>query len=280
MKVLPLSQAVGTSHADQEAGGHSARRKSPARACISTAASSWRARRRWRAQPPWERLFRSPPKPATSFPAWSRASSAPTRSRLRYKDITNYNNFYEFSTDKYEPAGLAKNFRTRPWTVKVEGMVQKPKTYDIDSLLKLATLEDRVYRHRCVEGWSMVIPWVGYSLSKLIEPGAAAGQAKYVEFTTLDDPAQMPGHAPRRARLALHRRPAAGRSQASAHAADLRPLRRSAAQPGWRAGAHRASVEVRLQELQVDRAASASPTSSRRPRGTSPRPTNTASTPT
>ncbi|MBZ5567137.1 MAG: protein-methionine-sulfoxide reductase catalytic subunit MsrP [Acidobacteriia bacterium] len=110
-----------------------------------------------------------------------------------YKDITNYNNFYEFSTDKYEPAGLAKNFRTRPWTVKVEGMVQKPRTYDIDSLLKLATLEERVYRHRCVEGWSMVIPWVGYSFSKLISQVEPLGKAKYVEFTTLDDPAQMPG---------------------------------------------------------------------------------------
>jgi methionine sulfoxide reductase catalytic subunit len=110
-----------------------------------------------------------------------------------YKDITNYNNFYEFSTDKYEPAALAKNFRTRPWTVKVEGMVQKPKTFDIDSLLKLATLEDRVYRHRCVEGWSMVIPWVGYSFSKLVAQVQPLGSAKYVEFTTLDDPAQMPG---------------------------------------------------------------------------------------
>ena len=110
-----------------------------------------------------------------------------------YKDITNYNNFYEFSTDKYEPAGLAKNFRTRPWTVKVEGLVQKPKIFDIDSLLKLATLEDRIYRHRCVEGWSMVIPWVGYSLSKLMEQVQPLGKAKYVEFTTLNDPAQMPG---------------------------------------------------------------------------------------
>ena len=110
-----------------------------------------------------------------------------------YKDITNYNNFYEFSTDKYEPAGLAKNFRTRPWTVRVEGMVQKPRTFDIDSLLKLATLEDRVYRHRCVEGWSMVIPWVGYSFSKLVGLVQPLGSAKYVEFTTLNDPAQMPG---------------------------------------------------------------------------------------
>jgi sulfoxide reductase catalytic subunit YedY len=110
-----------------------------------------------------------------------------------YKDITNYNNFYEFSTDKYEPAGLAKNFRTRPWTVKVDGLVQKPKTFDIDALQKLATLEDRVYRHRCVEGWSMVIPWVGYPLNKLISQVQPLGKAKYVEFTTLLDPSQMPG---------------------------------------------------------------------------------------
>ncbi len=110
-----------------------------------------------------------------------------------YKDVTNYNNFYEFSTDKYEPAGLAKNFRTRPWTVKVEGLVRKPKTFDIDSLLKLATLEERVYRMRCVEGWSMVIPWVGYSFNKLFSQVEPLGKAKYVEFTTLYDPAQMPG---------------------------------------------------------------------------------------
>jgi len=110
-----------------------------------------------------------------------------------YKDITNYNNFYEFSTDKYEPAGLARNFRTRPWTVKVEGLVHKPKTFDIDSLLKLATLEERVYRLRCVEGWSMVIPWDGYPLSKLIAQVEPLGKAKFVEFTTLLDPSQMPG---------------------------------------------------------------------------------------
>jgi methionine sulfoxide reductase catalytic subunit len=110
-----------------------------------------------------------------------------------FKDITNYNNFYEFSTDKYEPAGLAKNFRTRPWTVKIDGLVQKPKTFDLDSLQKLATLEERVYRHRCVEGWSMVIPWTGYSLSKLISQVEPLGKAKYVEFTTLLDPSQMPG---------------------------------------------------------------------------------------
>ena len=110
-----------------------------------------------------------------------------------FKDITNYNNYYEFSTDKYEPAGLSKNFRTRPWTVKIAGDVQKPKTLDIDTLLKLAPQEERVYRHRCVEGWSMVIPWVGYSLSNVLKQVEPLGKAKYVEFTSVADAGQMPG---------------------------------------------------------------------------------------
>ncbi|MGE0406852.1 MAG: protein-methionine-sulfoxide reductase catalytic subunit MsrP [Candidatus Korobacteraceae bacterium] len=109
------------------------------------------------------------------------------------KDITSYNNFYEFSTDKYEPAERAKKFRTRPWTVKVEGLVQKPKTYDIDEIVRLATPEERLYRMRCVEGWSMVIPWVGFPLNTLIKQVEPTSKAKYVEFTTLFDPAQMPG---------------------------------------------------------------------------------------
>ncbi len=114
-----------------------------------------------------------------------------------YKDITNYNNFYEFSTDKYAPAELAKNFKTRPWTVSVEGLVKKPKTYDIDALMHLRPLEERIYRHRCVEGWSMVIPWVGYSLSELIQLVEPTSKAKYVEFVSIDDPAQMPGQKDR-----------------------------------------------------------------------------------
>jgi methionine sulfoxide reductase catalytic subunit len=109
------------------------------------------------------------------------------------KDVENYNNYYEFSTDKYEPAGLAKNFRTRPWTVKIDGLVAKKKTLDIDSILKLAGPEERIYRHRCVEGWSIVVPWVGFSLSELIKQAEPLGKAKFVEFTTLYDPGQMPG---------------------------------------------------------------------------------------
>jgi sulfoxide reductase catalytic subunit YedY len=114
-----------------------------------------------------------------------------------YKDVTTYNNFYEFSTDKDGPAQLARDLRTRPWQVKVEGMVHKPRTFDIDDILKLAPLEDRVYRHRCVEGWSMVIPWVGYPLSTLLKQVDPLGKAKYVEFTTILDPKQMPGQRSR-----------------------------------------------------------------------------------
>jgi sulfoxide reductase catalytic subunit YedY len=110
-----------------------------------------------------------------------------------FKDASSYNNYYEFGTDKSEPAVNAHTLKTRPWTVSIEGEVKKPMTLDIDSLLKLAPLEERVYRLRCVEGWSMVIPWVGFSLSELIKKVEPTGNAKYVEFTTLADKKQMPG---------------------------------------------------------------------------------------
>ena len=110
-----------------------------------------------------------------------------------FKDVSNYNNYYEFSTDKYGPAGLAKDFRVRPWTVKIEGLVKKKQTLDVDTIIKMASPEERIYRHRCVEGWSIVVPWVGFSLSELIKRMDPLGNAKYVEFTTLYDPGQMPG---------------------------------------------------------------------------------------
>jgi sulfoxide reductase catalytic subunit YedY len=110
-----------------------------------------------------------------------------------YKDVTNYNNYYEFSTDKYQPAGLAKNFRTRPWKVKIEGLVDKKQELDVDTIIKMAPAEERIYRHRCVEGWSIVVPWVGFSLSELIKRLNPQGKATFVEFTTLLDPNQMPG---------------------------------------------------------------------------------------
>ena len=110
-----------------------------------------------------------------------------------YKDVTNYNNYYEFSTDKYEPAGLAKNLRTRPWKVKIEGLVDKKQELDVDTIIKMAPPEERIYRHRCVEGWSIVVPWIGFSLSELIKRVNPQSKAKFVEVTTLNDPSQMPG---------------------------------------------------------------------------------------
>lgn len=110
-----------------------------------------------------------------------------------YKDVTTYNNFYEFGTDKADPAKNAGSLITRPWTVSVEGLVKNPKVYDIDELLKLAPLEERIYRMRCVEGWSMVIPWIGLPLAELIKRVEPASSAKYVEFITLADKKQMPG---------------------------------------------------------------------------------------
>ena len=116
-----------------------------------------------------------------------------TETQTPYKDVTNYNNYYEFSTDKYEPAGLAKNFKTRPWNVTIDGLVAKKQVLDVDSIIKLAAPEERIYRHRCVEGWSIVVPWVGFSLSELIKKANPDPKAKFVEFTSADDPKQMPG---------------------------------------------------------------------------------------
>jgi methionine sulfoxide reductase catalytic subunit len=110
------------------------------------------------------------------------------------EDITNYNNFYEFSTSKGGVASESKGFVTRPWSVLVEGLVNKPATFDLDELLKLPQ-EERVYRLRCVEGWSMVIPWVGFPLSTLLDKVEPTSQAKYVAFQTLYDPKRMPNQA-------------------------------------------------------------------------------------
>src|SRR5579863_2462487 len=104
-----------------------------------------------------------------------------------FENITTYNNFYEFGVDKGAPSKNAGALPTRPWTVKVEGLVKTPKTFDIETLLKMHPLEDRVYRHRCVEAWSMVIPWVGYSLSELLKQCEPLSKAKYVEFISYYD---------------------------------------------------------------------------------------------
>jgi methionine sulfoxide reductase catalytic subunit len=109
-----------------------------------------------------------------------------------YKDASTYNNFYEFGTDKADPAKNAGTLVTKPWTVAVEGLVKQPKSYTLEDLLKLSPQEERIYRLRCVEGWSMVIPWVGYSLSELIKKVEPLGNARYVEFFTQADPKTMP----------------------------------------------------------------------------------------
>ena len=109
-----------------------------------------------------------------------------------YKDASTYNNYYEFGTDKADPAKNAHTLKTRPWSVAVEGLVKKPGNFNIEDLLKLSPQEERIYRLRCVEGWSMVIPWVGYSLAELIKKVEPLGNAKYVEFLTLADPKTMP----------------------------------------------------------------------------------------
>ncbi|AJG21229.1 protein-methionine-sulfoxide reductase catalytic subunit MsrP [Cupriavidus basilensis] len=113
--------------------------------------------------------------------------------RTPYEDVTTYNNYYEFGTDKADPARNAGTLRTRPWQVAVEGLVKKPKVYDIDELVRLMPMEERVYRLRCVEGWSMVIPWSGYALAELVRRVEPQPGAKYVEFVTLNDKKQMPG---------------------------------------------------------------------------------------
>jgi methionine sulfoxide reductase catalytic subunit len=135
----------------------------------------------------------SPGKLAALASTKSRLAGAVTMEKLTdYKDASTYNNFYEFGTDKADPARNAHTLKTTPWTVEVEGLVKKPAKYALEDLLKLSAQEERIYRLRCVEGWSMVIPWIGYSLSELIKRVEPLGNAKYVEFVTQADPKTMP----------------------------------------------------------------------------------------
>jgi len=108
------------------------------------------------------------------------------------RDVTTYNNFYEFGTSKDQPAQLAKNFKTNPWVVSVEGEVAKPRKFSVEEILKLAPLEERIYRHRCVEGWSIVVPWAGYSLGELLKQVEPTSKARFVAFESYYDLKQMP----------------------------------------------------------------------------------------
>ena len=136
---------------------------------------------------------RAPGKLAALSGGKSAVAGATTMEPLTdYKDASTYNNFYEFGTDKSDPARNAHTLKVSPWTVEVEGLVKKPAKYTLEDLLKLSAQEERIYRLRCVEGWSMVIPWVGYSMSELIRKVEPLGNAKYVEFVTQADPKTMP----------------------------------------------------------------------------------------
>ena len=133
---------------------------------------------------------------AYKFPNLKKGSPFDTDEKLNsYRDITTYNNFYEFGLDKSDPARNAHTLKPRPWSVVVEGHCQKPGTYDIEDILKWFPLEERIYRMRCVEAWSMVIPWVGFQLGDMIKRFEPTAQAKFVEFRTLVDLRQMPGQA-------------------------------------------------------------------------------------
>jgi sulfoxide reductase catalytic subunit YedY len=129
------------------------------------------------------------PAPLSSAPNPAyRLSDSPTK----WEDATSYNNFYEFGVNKDDPARLAHTLKPRPWTVQVDGLVAKGRTFDVDDLMKVAPLEERIYSLRCVEGWSMVIPWIGIPLAAVLKRVEPTSQAKYVEFTTLVDPEQFP----------------------------------------------------------------------------------------
>ena len=150
-------------------------------------------------QPPLQPIAAQPAGQAASQPA-GQPTAVPARGpydtdepMTPLQSVTTYNNYYEFGTDKADPAKNAHTLQTRPWTISVEGEVAKPQTIDIDTLLGWFPLEDRVYRMRCVEAWSMVIPWLGFPLGDLIKRLEPTGNAKYIELTTLLDPKQMPG---------------------------------------------------------------------------------------
>ncbi|MFT9635754.1 protein-methionine-sulfoxide reductase catalytic subunit MsrP [Alcaligenes phenolicus] len=175
-------------------------RSQPIRPSEITDESVWRARRRLLLQAPGAlALAASLPGRAQAVPVGQDLSFTPSQ---RWKlddmptsesDVTSYNNFYEFGTGKEDPARHSGEFKTEPWTLQIDGLVNKPLTLDMDQILKLAPLEERIYRLRCVEAWSMVVPWVGYSLSALLKQASPQGSARFVRFETAADPETMPG---------------------------------------------------------------------------------------
>ena len=129
---------------------------------------------------------------ATKLAGLAKSPFSTTEKQNTYEDVTHYNNFYEFGTDKSDPAKNSKNFNTSPWTVSVEGEVKKPRKFSMGDILKIAPLEERIYRHRCVEAWSIVVPWIGFSFSNLVNLVEPTPKAKFVAFESYFDPRQMP----------------------------------------------------------------------------------------
>ena len=164
--------------------------KSMAAGASGMAMAAWASRSAWAQSASWG----SPPGKLQALPSRSSAVSGAISmdKATLYKDASTYNNFYEFGTDKSDPAANAHTLKTRPWSVDIEGLVKKPGKINIEDLLKLSPMEERIYRLRCVEGWSMVIPWIGYSLAELVRRVEPLGSAKYVQFVTLADPQTMP----------------------------------------------------------------------------------------
>jgi len=129
---------------------------------------------------------------ATKFSGLIKSPFSTTEKQNSFEDVTHYNNFYEFGTDKGDPAKNSQKFQTSPWTVSVEGEVKTPRKFTMDEILKIAPLEERIYRHRCVEAWSIVVPWIGYSFSNIIKLVEPTSKAQFVAFESYYDPRQMP----------------------------------------------------------------------------------------
>jgi hypothetical protein len=166
-----------------------------------------------------------------------------TEKETSLEDVTHYNNFYEFGTGKTDPAANARNFVTTPWSISVEGEVKNKRRFSMDEIMKLAPLEERIYRHRCVEGWSIVVPWIGYSLNTIVKLAEPTPKAKFVAFESYYDPKQMPEGGSAGIEL--------GRSDESFDAAHRGNVWRVFAEPGWRAGAAGDSLEIWIQEHQI-----------------------------
>ena len=188
------------------------------------------------------------------IPTFKKSPLSTSEAPSRYEHITSYNNFYEFAPGAGDgPKNNSKNFKPRPWKIKIDGNVNKPGDYDIDDFIKPYALEERVYRMRCVEAWSFVIPWIGIPMADVIKAVEPTAKAKFLEMTTLVDTGRFPMQTHRCAAVAVHRRAATRRSTKPSDAAGRRTLWRGAPGAERRADSSRGALEVRLQGCQVHR---------------------------